>query len=85
MPHRPRTLTPNPNPNPNDKGEANGAPFCYFGAEPVGCTDTNPNPNPNPGHGPGPDPDPNPNQVGCTGERARRVAAYALAVLDALE
>ena len=21
-----------------DKGEANGAPFCYFGAEPVGCT-----------------------------------------------
>ena len=22
-----------------DKGEANGAPFCYYGAEPVGCTD----------------------------------------------
>ena len=40
-----------------DKGEANGAPFCYYGAEPVGCTD----------------------------ERARGVAAYALAVLDALE
>lgn len=40
-----------------DKGEANGAPFCYYGAEPVGCTD----------------------------ERARAVATYALAVLDALE
>ena len=40
-----------------DKGEANGAPFCYYGAEPVGCTD----------------------------ERARAVAEYALAVLDALD